>query len=60
MTKGRPFFLAQPQLLYDVGKLIKYAPSKIYVGLEYQIAFNRYLISGKTENVLQGMFRWNP
>lgn len=60
MTKGRPFFLTQPQLLYDFGKLIKYDPSKIYIGFEYQIALNRYLIEGKTENVLQGMVRWNP
>lgn len=59
-TEGRPFFLTQPQLLYDLGKLIKYDPSKIYIGLEYQIAFNRYLIEDKTENVLQGMIRWNP
>lgn len=59
-TEGRPFFLSQPQLLYDIGKLVKYDPSKIYIGFEYQLAFNRYLISGKTENVLQGMIRWNP
>ena len=59
-TEGRPFFLSQPQLLYDVGKLAQYTPGKIYIGLEYQLAFNRYLISGKTENVLQGMIRWNP
>jgi len=60
VTKGRPFFLTQPQFLYDFGKLITYTPGKIYLGFEYQIAFNRYLISGKTENVLQGMIRWNP
>ncbi len=60
VTKGRPFFVAQPQLLYDFGKLIKYDPGKIYVGFEYQVAFNRYLISGKTENVLQGMIKWVP
>jgi hypothetical protein len=59
-AKGRPFFLTQPQLLYDLGKLVQYDPNKIWVGFEYQIAFNRYLISGKTENVLQGMIRWNP
>ena len=58
--KGGPFFVTQPQLLYDLGKLVQYDPGKIYVGFEYQIAFNRYLISGKTENVLQGMIRWNP
>lgn len=60
MTKGRPFFLSQPQLLFDVGKLVKYDPNKIYVGFEYQISVNRYLIEGKTENVLQGMIKWNP
>ena len=60
MTKGRPFFLTQPQLLYDIGKLVKYDPGKIYVGFEYQFTVNRYLISGKSENVLQGMIKWNP
>ena len=60
MTTGRPFFLTQPQLLYDVGKLVHYDPSKIYIGFEWQFAFNRYLIKDKTENVLQGMIRWNP
>ena len=60
MTTGRPFFVSQPQFLYDFGKLVRYDPGKIYIGFEYQIAFNRYLISGKTENVLQGMIRWNP
>lgn len=60
MVKGAPFFLAQPQLLYDIGKVIRYAPAKLLVGFEYQLAFNRYLIEGKTENVLQGMVKWNP
>jgi hypothetical protein len=40
--------------------VIRYAPAKLLVGFEYQIAFNRYLIEGKTENVLQGMIKWNP
>jgi len=59
-TTGRPFFLTQPQLLYDVGKLVGYTAGKILIGFEWQVAFNRYLISGKTENVLQGMIRLNP
>ncbi len=58
--KGRPFLLSQPQLLYDIGKLVRYDPGKIYIGFEYQISVNRYLIDGKTENVLQGMVKWNP
>lgn len=60
VIKGRPFFLAQPQLLYDIGNLFRYDPGKFFVGFEYQIALNRYLIEDKTENVLQGMFKWNP
>jgi hypothetical protein len=58
-AEGRPFFLSQPQLLWDVGKLIQFTPAKLYLGLEYQLAFNRYLIPDKTENVLQYMIRWN-
>ncbi len=58
-AKGNSFFLAQPQLLWDFGKLVRFTPAKIYLGFEYQLAFNRYLIEDKTENVLQGMVRWN-
>lgn len=58
-TKGAPFFVTQPQLLWDLGKAITFTPAKLYVGFEYQLAFNRYLIQNKTENVLQGMVRWN-
>jgi hypothetical protein len=59
LTTGHPFLLAQPQLLWDFGKLIRFTPAKLYLGAEYQIAFHRYLIPGKSENVLQGMIRWN-
>jgi hypothetical protein len=38
---------------------VHFTPAKIYLGFEYQIAFHRYLIPDKTENVLQGMVRWN-
>ena len=58
-SEGNSFFLSQPQLLWDFGKLIQFTPAKLYLGLEYQLAFNRYLIEDKTENVLQGMIRWN-
>jgi len=33
--------------------------AKVYLGFEYQIAFHRYLIENKSENVMQGMVRWN-
>ena len=58
-TRGNRFFLAQPEFLWDFGKLVHFTPGKIYLGAEYQFAFNRYLIPGKIENVLQGMVRWN-
>jgi hypothetical protein len=58
-AEGNNFFLTQPQLLWDFGKVIKFTPAKIYLGLEYQFTINRYLIEGKSENMLQGMIRWN-
>lgn len=57
--QGNSFFLTQPELLWDFGKLVHFTPAKIYLGFEYQIALHRYLIPDKTENVLQGMVRWN-
>ena len=58
-TRGRPFFMTQPQLLLDIGKLTTVAERTFYVGLEYQFAFNRYLQPGVMENVPQIMFRWS-
>lgn len=58
-VKGNWFFLSQPQLLWDFGKAVSFKPAKLYVGFEYQLALNRYLIQDKTENTLQGMIRWN-
>ncbi|MDY7228540.1 hypothetical protein [Hyalangium rubrum] len=58
-SEGNQFFLAQPQLLWDFGKPLGATPGKLYAGFEWQIAWNRYLIEDKTENVLQGMIRWN-
>jgi hypothetical protein len=58
-AKGNTFLLAQPQLLWDFGKLVQFTPAKIYLGFEYQMALHRYLIEDKSENVLQGMVRWN-
>lgn len=58
-TEGNSFFLTQPQLLWDFGKAITFTPAKLYLGLEYQFSINRYLIEDKSENVLQGMIRWN-
>lgn len=58
-TEGRPFFLSQPQLVLDVGKLARVVDGKLYAGLEYQIALNRYLQKGVHENVAQLLFKWN-
>ncbi|MEM9487885.1 MAG: hypothetical protein AAGC55_02010 [Myxococcota bacterium] len=59
IPEGNSFFLTQPQLLWDFGKAIQAAPGKLYLGFEYQFTINRYLIEGKSENVLSGMVRWN-
>jgi hypothetical protein len=58
-TQGRPFFLTQPQLMADIGKLTHVADKKLYAGIEYQIALNRYLQRGVNENVAQLLFKWN-
>jgi hypothetical protein len=57
-TRGRPFFLSQPQLLLDAGKLATLAPRTFYAGIEYQIAWSRYLQQGVTEHVPQLMVKW--
>ncbi len=59
LATGHPFFMAQPQLLLDVGKLIRFTPAKLYAGVEWQFAFNRYLIPAKSEHTLQYMLKWN-
>ena len=56
---GNPFVTSQPQLLWDFGKLVHFTPAKIYLGTEYQFTINRYLIKDKSENLFQGMIRWN-
>jgi len=58
-SQGRPFFLSQPQLLVDIGKLARLPNRKVYAGIEYQIALNRYLQPGVSENVPQIMAKWN-
>jgi hypothetical protein len=58
-SRGHPFMVSQPQLLLDVGKLVQFTPAKIYLGVEWQFAFNRYLIPAKTEHTLQYMLKWN-
>ncbi len=59
LQRGRPFFLAQPQLIVDIGKLTRVTDRALYAGIEYQIALNRYLQQGVNENVPQLMFKWN-
>lgn len=56
--RGAPFFMAQPQLLLDMGKLVRWVDRTIYAGIEYQVAWNRYLIVGATEHVPQLMVKW--
>jgi hypothetical protein len=58
-VEGRPFFITQPQLMVDVLKLARLVPGKIYAGIEYQFAFNRYLQYNVHEHVPQLLFKWN-
>lgn len=57
-TTGRPFFMTQPELLLDIGKLTTLVDRTFYAGIEYQLATNRYLVQGATEHVPQLMFKW--
>jgi hypothetical protein len=57
--EGNNFITTQPQLIWDFGKPIGFTPAKVYLGFEYQYTLNRYLIEDKSENLLQGMVRWN-
>ncbi|MGK3989271.1 hypothetical protein WME99_39865 [Sorangium sp. So ce136] len=57
--EGRWFFITQPQLMLDVGKLSTLVDGKLYAGIEYQLAWNRYLQRGVTEHVPQLLFKWN-
>lgn len=57
--EGNNFITTQPQLLWDFGKVVQFTPAKFYLGFEYQYTLNRYLIEDKSENLLQGMIRWN-
>lgn len=58
-AQGRPFFTIQPQLLLDVGRLIRLDKSTFLAGLRYQLAWNRRLQQDVTEHVPLLLFRWN-
>jgi hypothetical protein len=58
-VEGRPFFITQPQLMLDVGKLVRVADNRILAGIEYQFALNRYLQKDVHEHVPQLLFKWN-
>jgi hypothetical protein len=58
-AEGAPFFISQPQVLLDVGKLARVADNKVLAGVEFQIAMNRYLQQGVSENLAQLLFKWN-
>ena len=53
---GKPFILAQPQLLLDVGHLIGHSGS-IYAGIEYYYWRNKFGIDGIHDKALQGMLK---
>jgi nucleoside-specific outer membrane channel protein Tsx len=57
-VQGRRFFITQPQLMLDMGKLARLTDGHLYAGIEYQFAFNRYLQNNVNEHVPQLLFKW--
>jgi nucleoside-specific outer membrane channel protein Tsx len=55
-SKGR-FLITQPQLLYDLGHLLRNKKDTLEIGMEYSYALNRFQFSHKDEKVLQGMVK---
>ena len=53
---GKPFILAQPQLLLDVGHLVGHSGT-IYAGIEYYYWRNKFGIDGIHDKALQGMIK---
>ncbi len=54
--KGR-FLITQPQLLYDLGHLLRNKKDTLEIGVEYSYALNRFQFSHKDEKVLQGIVK---
>jgi len=54
-SAGNVTMLAQPQLLVDIGDLMKWKADILYVGMEYSYWVNKYGIDGEDESAVQGM-----
>lgn len=54
-SAGNVTMLAQPQLLMDIGDLVKWRSDILYIGMEYSYWVNKYGVEGKDESAVQGM-----
>ena len=53
---GRPFILAQPQLLFDIGQFVGNTEG-IFLGIEYYYWRNKFGIDGVHDKAIQAMLK---
>ncbi len=56
---SHPNLLSQPQLMFDLGRLLGGAPNRILAGVEWQIWRNKFGVDGFDESVLQAALKLN-
>ncbi len=54
---SHPNLLTQPQLLFDLGRLLGGDPDRIYAGVEWQVWRNKFGVDGFDESVLQAAIK---
>ena len=54
---SHPNLLTQPQLMFDLGRLLGGGPDRIYAGVEWQVWRNKFGVDGFDESVLQAAIK---
>ena len=54
---SHPNLLTQPQLMFDLGRLLGGGPDRIYAGVEWQVWRNKFGVDGFAESVLQAAIK---
>jgi len=54
---SHPNLLTQPQLMFDLGRLLGGGPDRIFAGVEWQVWRNKFGIDGFDESVLQAAIK---
>ena len=55
---SHPNLLTQPQLMFDLGRLLGSGPDRIYAGVEWQVWRNKFGVAGYDESVLQAALKF--